>query len=67
MTDQQKTAIVKGSRTRWLGARETDVMGSTMVALERRGLADVRQTPRRFVYRLTDAGAAKRAELIASA
>lgn len=59
----QKSALSRGSKDRWLGAKEADVMGGAMAALERRGLAEVKvaEKPyRRCVYRLTPAGVEKR-------
>lgn len=67
LSDAQKDALRVGSSERWLGALEVNVTGSTMVALERRGLAKVRERRkpyRRFVYRLTPAGARERARRI---
>lgn len=61
----QRSAIRAGSPRQWLGARETGVQGNTMVALEQRGLADVREQRRpyrRLVFRLTDAGNALRVD-----
>lgn len=65
----QRYAVRAGSPRTWLGTREVGVMGSTMVALERKGLAVVkpaREVPAlrdrslRFVYQLTPAGNALR-------
>jgi hypothetical protein len=60
----QKRAINVGSPRVWLGCAEVQVDGTTMDALARRGLAEVRLAgdvratgnPRRFVYKLTAAG-----------
>ena len=60
LTGQQRHAIRVGRPAQWLGHRETGVEGSTMVALQRRGLADVQTSDRRFVYRLTQDGNALR-------
>lgn len=59
LNDVQRRAIRVGSRSVMLGRKEVRVEGSTMVALERRGLATVETTDkpyRRMVYRLTAAG-----------
>lgn len=59
LSEAQKNALRVGSPYYWRGAREVRVSGDTMAALERRGLAEVReeQKPyRRCVYRLTNDG-----------
>lgn len=78
LSAQQRLALEVGSLTRWLGTREVGVMGSTMVGLERRGLAEVSTagdlglgytgpgSPRRMLYRLTPAGVALDLELNAA-
>jgi hypothetical protein len=66
LSETQKAAVLDGSGTRWLGTRETGVRGNTMYALAQRQLAEVREAERpyrRFVFRLTAAGVAKRDEL----
>lgn len=67
LSDAQGYAIRAGRPDQWLGTRETGVMGSTMDALERRGLAEVRVTPRRFLYRLTSRGNELRVEWLLAA
>lgn len=64
LSERQVYAVKVGGAS-WQGARESGVTGDTMAALERRGLAEVRQektrsdgTPYgRCLYRLTNAGA----------
>lgn len=59
LTETQAAALAAGSPRWWRGHRETGVQGSTMDALERRGLATARfdvKPYRRMVYRLTPAG-----------
>jgi hypothetical protein len=63
LTKVQQEAVRAGSPTVWLGTREAGVMGSTMEALRRKGLAEVQWTSkpyRRLVYRLNDAGNRRR-------
>ena len=58
LSPQQKDALRVGRCDRWLGTRECGTMGSTMTALARRGLAEVRleRPGGRFLYRLTPTG-----------
>lgn len=65
-TDRQRAALIHGTGE-WTGAKETGILGSTMIALRDRGLAEVsttRRPHRRMVYRLTEDGLRARAGLL---